>query len=243
MAASWVIAKREFRHYFTSPLAYAVAAFIFLILGLFFFINIYFGVQQGSIRPDGTIVIRPLVTILIFVLPALSMRLLADEQRMGTMELLLTAPVRDRELVIGKWLGSFAFLLVILAITWVYPLIINWLASPGIDQGVLVSAYIGLALFVGAALAVGTLFSAIFSNPITAFFVTLAVLLGLWLIEGLGSGAGGGAQLAEYLSLVSHFYRNLNRGVLDLGDILYFVSLTGLSLFLGSKAIESRRWR
>ena len=70
-----------------------------------------------------------------------------------------------------------------------------------------------------------------------------AVLLGLWLIEGLGSGAGGGAELAEYLSLVSHYYRNLNRGVLDLGDILYFVSLTGLSLFLGSKAIESRRWR
>ncbi len=239
----WIIASREFRTYFVSPVAYALAAMIYLILGGIFFINIYFGLQTGQISPDGRMVIGPLVTILVFATPAVTMRLLADEQRMGTMELLLTAPVRDWELVLGKWLGAFEFLLLVLAVTWVYPFILQRMTSPGIDQGVLVAAYLGLLLMVAAMLGIGVLISALFRSSVAAFFVTLAILLGLWILGGLSSGAGGGSQLAGYLSFVDHFYNNFYRGILNLGDAAYFLSLTILSIFIGSQVVEARRWR
>jgi ABC-2 type transport system permease protein len=156
----WIIASKEFRQYFISPVAYAVATLVFLILGGIFFINVYFALRGSQIDPDGRLVLGPLVTILLFATPAVTMRLLAEEQRMGTIELLLTAPIRDWEVVVGKWLGAFLFMLVILAFTWVYPLILNRMTSPGIDQGVLISAYLGLVLLVGSMLAIGVLVSA-----------------------------------------------------------------------------------
>jgi ABC-2 type transport system permease protein len=239
----WVIASREFRQYFISPLAYAIAASVFLILGGIFFINIYFGLQANSISPDGRIVIGPLVTVLVFATPALTMRLLADEQRMGTLELLLTAPVRDWEVVIGKWLGSFGFLAAIIAVTWIYPVILNGMTDPGIDQGILVSVYLGLLLLAGAMLAVGVLISGMFENPLAAFFVTLAVLLGLWILGGLSGSGGAAGQVAGYLNLVDHFYNNLYQGVLNLADVVYYLTLTSLALFLGSQILQARRWR
>jgi len=157
----WIIASKEFRNYFVSPVAYALAAMIYLILGGIFFINIYFGLQTGQISADGRMVIGPLVTILVFATPAVTMRLLADEQRMGTMELLLTAPVRDWELVLGKWLGAFEFLILIVAVTWVYPFILNRMTSPGIDQGTLVAAYLGLTLMIASMLGIGVLIAAL----------------------------------------------------------------------------------
>jgi ABC-2 type transport system permease protein len=239
----WILASREFRHYFISPIAYALATMLYLILGGIFFINIYYGLQSGQVNPDGRIVIGPMVTILLFATPAVTMRLLADEYRMGTMELLLTAPVRDWELVVGKWLGAFGFLFVVLALTWIYPLLLHRMTSPGIDQGTLLSAYLGLLLAVGAMLAIGVFVSALFRSPVAAFFVALAVMLGLWIVGGMSSGAGAGAQLAGGLSFVDHYYNNFYRGVLDLGDAVYFVSLTALALFLGAQVVQARRWR
>jgi ABC-2 type transport system permease protein len=239
----WIIASKEFHNYFVSPVAYTLAAMIYLILGGIFFINIYFGLQTGQISPDGRMVIGPLVTILVFATPAVTMRLLADEQRMGTMELLLTAPVRDWELVLGKWLGAFEFLILIVAVTWVYPFILQRMTSPGIDQGILVSAYLGLILMVGAMLGIGVLVSALFRSSVAAFFVTLGILLGLWILGGLSGGAGVGGQVAGYLSFVDHFYNNFYRGILNLGDAAYYLSLTILAIFIGSQIVEARRWR
>jgi ABC-2 type transport system permease protein len=239
----WIIAGREFRHHFISPVAYTVATMVLLILGGIFAANMYFGLQTGQISPDGRIVLGPLVTILLFVTPALTMRALADEQRMGTIELLLTSPVRDWELVVGKWLGAMGFIAALLAVTWVYPIILHRLTSPGIDQGVLVSAYIGLLLMVASMVAIGVLISSLFSSAVPAFFVTLAVLLGLWIIGGFSSGTGAGSELLRYLSFVDHFYTNLYRGVLDLADLVYYLSLTALALFLGTQVVEARRWR
>jgi len=145
--------------------------------------------------------------------------------------------------VVGKWLGSFGFMLSIVAVTCVYPLIIHRLTSPGIDQGVLVSAYLGVVLMVAAMLALGLVGSALFSSSVAAFFAGLAMLLGLWIIGGLGSGVGPISQVAGYLGLMDHFYNNLYRGILEASDILYYLSLTGLGLFLATQIIESRRWR
>ncbi len=239
----WIIASKEFREYFISPVAYAIATLIFLILGGIFFINVYFAIRGSQIDPDGRLVLGPLVTILLFATPAVTMRLLAEEQRMGTIELLLTAPVRDWEVVVGKWLGSLLFMGVMLAFTWIYPLILNRMTSPGIDQGVLVSAYLGLILLVATMLAIGVMVSALFKNPVAAFFAALALLLALWIVGSLGSGAGVGSQVASNLSLVDHYYNNLYRGIVTTPDVLYFVSLTILTLVLGSQVVESRRWR
>jgi ABC-2 type transport system permease protein len=239
----FTIAQKEFRHYFVSPVAYAVSTMVLLILGAIFFINIYYGVQGAQITPDGRIVIGPLITILLFATPALTMRLLADEQRMGTIELLLTAPVRDWELVVGKWLGSFGFMLLLLVVTWVYPIILHRMTDPGIDLGVLVSTYIGLFFMTGALLAIGVLVSAFFRSPVAAFFTTLALLLGLWIVGGFASGTGSGSEVARNLSFVNHYYDNLYQGVVDVGDMLYYLSLTLLALFLGTQVTEARRWR
>jgi len=243
------IASREFRRFFVSPEAYAVAAVFLLILGGIFFLNVYYGLQTGQVEPDGRTVLNPLVTILLFATPAITMRLLADEQRMGTIELLLTAPIRDWELVVGKWLGAMGFMLLLLGVTWVYPIIMNGMTqvvgqeTGGIDQGVLVSAYLGLILMTGALLAIGVFVSSLFRSPVAAFFVTLGVLLGMWILGGFGSGAGTGAEIIRYLSLVNHYYDNMYRGVLVVSDMLFYVSLTALALFLGSQITEARRWR
>jgi ABC-2 type transport system permease protein len=158
MRTVWIIAVREFKKYFVSPLAYAVAIMIYLILGLIFAFNLIFGLETGQIPPNGNWILQPLAFIMIFAVPALTMRLLADEQRMGTMELLLTSPVRDWELVVGKWLGSLGFATALLSLTWIYPLIMDRLTDPGIDQGVLLSTYLGLIALFAAMLAVGILF-------------------------------------------------------------------------------------
>jgi ABC-2 type transport system permease protein len=243
MSAVWIIAQREFKRYFSSPVAYAMAAFIYLILGGIFALNIYQRLPTGQLQADGRMLIQPLVLILVFVTPAITMRLLADEQRMGTLELLLTAPVRDWEMVVGKWLGSFGFMLSILAVTWIYPLIIHRLSTPGIDQGVLLSAYLGVVLMISAMLALGLVSSALFSSPVAAFLVALTILVGLWIVGALGSGAGTFSQVAGYLGLMDHYYNNLYRGILEASDILYYLSLTALGLFLATQITESRRWR
>lgn len=243
MRTVWIIAVREFRRYFISPLAYAAAAVIFVVLGLIFSLNISFGLPTGQMSPDGRMVMQPLVFVLLFVSSAFTMRLLAEEQRMGTLELLLTTPVRDWELVVGKWLGSMGFLLVIIAGTWIYPLLINQFTEPGIDQGVLLSAYLGLVALVAAVLAIGVFASSLFSSPAAAFFVGLAITIGLWILGGVRAGLSPTSQLVSYVGLVNHYYDNLYQGILHLTDLVYYASLTALALFLASQVVESRRWR
>jgi ABC-2 type transport system permease protein len=116
------------------------------------------------------------------------------------------------------------------------------MTQPGIDQGTLLSAYIGLVLMTACMLAIGVLVSALFTSPVAAFFTTLGVLLALWIIGGLSSGAGTGSQIAGALSFVDHYYNNFYSGILSLGDGLYYVSLTALALFVGSQIVEARRW-
>jgi len=239
----WTIARREFNHYFISPVAYAIAFLIFLVLGLLFYASLGQAINSQQ-APDITIVLGPLVTIYLFAVPGITMRLLADEQRMGTIELLLTAPLKDWELVVGKWLGAFLFNLVIIAVTWIYPFILNSLTDPGIDQGVVLSNYMGLVMMLGAMLAIGVFFSALISNQFAAFFVTLGVLLVLWIISVPVQVAGGPvAAVLQYLDMSEHFYTSLYRGVLDTTDFLYFASLIAVFLFLGARVVEARRWR
>jgi ABC-2 type transport system permease protein len=246
MRSVWIIAAREYKRYFSSPAAYAIALFLLLVVGVLFngsvqsaLLNSFSGAGGA---PGIQIVLSPLVFLLLFASPAVTMHLLAEEQRMGTIELMLTAPVKDWELVVGKWLGGFLFISSIVLITLVFPFILNSLVSPGIDQGLLLTGYLGVILFCSTIIAIGVAVSSFFSNTVAAFFVTLGFLVVLWIVSVFGQATGGSALL-NYLDLRSHFYDTFYVGVIDIRDVVYHVSMTALFLFLGSAVVEMRRWR
>jgi ABC-2 type transport system permease protein len=243
MSSIFLIARKELKQSFVSPVAYVIALFIFLVIGIIFWGNIQAGANQQS-APSIQVIISPLVTILLFTTPAITMRALAEEAKTGTLETLLTAPVRDWEVVVGKWLGGMYFILIILGLSWIYPIILNNIVSPGIDQGLLVTNYLGLILLLGSFLAIGVAVSSLFSNQIAAFFLTLAILLVLWIIGYPASLMGPWAgDILRYFDLSSHFYNSFYNGVIDLKDITYFMSIIVIGLVLGSVSIETRRWR
>lgn len=246
----WIIAKREFNHYFISPIAYVVAFMILLTVGIMFSLNVLYFIQNAfqafGQAPDASLITEVFAFLLVLSVPAISMRLLADEARTGTLELLLTAPVRDFELVVGKWLGGCLFILAILAVTLIYPLILHFvLVSPGIDQQLVVSSYLGVILLAASFLALGVGISAVFSNPVAAFFVTLSSFVVLWWLIGIPAQLlpGTAGEVFRYLDVKTHFYNALNIGSIRLSNLIYFISLIALGLFIGTTAVETRRWR
>jgi len=244
----WTIARREYRHYFTSPLAYIAALLALVTVGIYFVVIIYYYKNQSyysNTAPSVNIIIGPLATVFLFAAPALTMRLLADEQRMGTLELLLTTPIKDGELVVGKWLGAFLFLLTIIAVTLVFPIVLNKLTSPGIDQGAMISAYAAIILLTAAFLAIGTAMSSFFNNQFAAFFATLAVLILFWWLIRMPTYIIQNNTINNILNYVdlNNRFTTMLTGTMSLSDIVYPISLTALGLFLSAIAVEIRRWR
>lgn len=243
----WTIAVKEYKHYFISPIAYAVLFMILVILGVIFYANIL-AAASGAYQqytPGIQIILGPMVTIFLFTTPAITMRSIADEQRVGTLELLLTAPLRDGELIVGKWLGGFLFVMTIIVISWIYPIILNQMIEPGIDQGLLVSGYLGLILLLASYIAIGVCISSLFTNPIASFFATLGVLLLFWMISYPVQAMGdvGGGTILKYLDLSEHFYNSFYQGIIELKDIVYYLSVVVVTLFIGKTSLEIRRWR
>lgn len=243
----WTIAKREYDNYFSSPLAYVIGFVILLILGVYFSAIMFFSSGQalyGGPAPTNEQITWWFSFLLTISIPILTMRLISDEARMGTLELMLTAPVRDIELVVGKWLGAFLYVLTLTAVTLVYPIIMDNFISPGLDWRVVLSSYLGLMLFTSTLIALGVGISAIFTNQFAAFFITFGLFIFLTFFIGIpASLLQKGGEFFDYLSFSTHFFNSMNRGTINLGDIVYFLSLTALGLFTGSTAIEIRRWR
>lgn len=243
----WIIASREYRTYFSGVVAYLFGFVLLLVLGGVFYASLYATMQSfGQYPPPGVdVVTGPMMFVLVFACPAFTMRLLSEEQRQGTIELLLTAPLKDWELVVGKWLGSFLMVATFVAITLIYPLTLNSIVSPGIDQGPLVSGYLGVLLVSAAFLGMGVAISSLFSNQVASFLVTFVVIVVFWWIFGMFAQVGGaqGGQLVKYLDMSTHYYENLYTGVVDLSSVIYLLSITAFSLLLGTVIVESRRWR
>ncbi|MBI4492429.1 MAG: ABC transporter permease subunit [Chloroflexi bacterium] len=236
MTNTLAIAQRELKTYFVSPIAYVVAT-LFLVMAGYLFSAILYSTQEATLR----YLLGNVSVIFLFITPALSMRLLAEEQRSGTIELLLTNPVRDVELVLGKYLASVLMLLATLAPTLYYPLVLSLYGSP--DQGPLLSGYLGVALLGAAFLAVGLLASSLTQNQIVAAVLTFGVLLLLWLSDALtGIVRGPVGDLARYLSVNGHF-NDFPRGVISTTDLIYFLSIIAACLFLTVVALQTRRWR
>lgn len=234
------IFKKELRSYFASPLGYVFILFYLLVSnGFFFFIHDFFRAGQATMR--GYFMTLP--WIFLFFVPAVTMRLWAEERKLGTLEMLLTMPLREVEVVLGKFLASFAFLAITLAFTLTVPVSIGILGRP--DWGVIAASYAG-SLFLGAAyLAIGLWISSLTESQVVAFIVSVAVIF-LFLVAGIApswlGSLGWFAAFCEYLSLLSHF-QNILRGVLDTRDVVYYLAVVAVFLHLNITNIESRQWK
>ena len=252
IATLWIITKRELSLYFISPIFYFLGA-SFLFLASLFFVQ-WLGVfNQGQAPPDMRGTLGNVSIIMLFLAPLLTMRLIADETRQGTLELLLTRPVRDWQIVVGKFLGAWGVFSILLLIISLYPLILIWRGNP--DTGAIFSGYLGLWLMSGAMIAVGVFMSALTQYQMVAAILTFGALLGLWLADILSplvdlfaSGTSGSfrtiaTQFVDTLTIRNHFIPSMLRGILNSTDIAYFVFLMALSLFPATRVLEARRWR
>ena len=250
----WIICQKELRSYFVSPIAYLLLA-MFAIIFAFFFWNVlgyfvFLGIEsqmRGEMYPMNLNeqVIRPLVSnmsvIGLFFIPIITMRLFAEEKRNGTIELLVTSPIRDLEVVLGKWLASLILYASFLLLT---ALNFAWLFKYGNpDWKPMAVAYLGLLLQAGALLAIGTFISTLTKNQIVAGAATFGVCLLLWVLEWVaGYETATWAQTLAYLSIVTHF-DSFSKGVLSSKDAVYYLTVIILGLFLTARSMESLRWR
>ena len=233
-----VIARKELVTYLTSPMAYIVTA-VFLALSGTFFTTYLVRIGYADTSIVGFLNAARIL-ILLFA-AVLTMRLVAEEKQLGTWELLLTVPVRDVEIVLGKFLGSLAMLSGMLILTLYYPLILMVLGDP--DIGPMVTSYVGLFLLGSACLAVGIFASSGTSNQIVAAVLAGGILFGLWFLGVVGNFVPG--ALGEALSLfsLSSYFADFVRGIVDTKAIVYYLSVTVLFLYLAIRSIEAGRWR
>ena len=228
---------KETKTYFTSPMAYIIAGVFLAITGYLFVQSISTTFPEASIRGW----LEPSTTIFVLLSPALTMRLLAEEQKLGTLELLMTSPIRDYEIVLGKFFAVLAILLATLSLTMFYTLMLVWFGDP--DIGPLLCGYLGIILFGASTLAVGMLASSLTSNQVVAAVVSFGFLLLMVLTNQAADITSGlAAQILEGFSLTGHF-EDFSRGILDTNNIVYYFSVIATFLFLTIRNIESRRWR
>jgi ABC-2 type transport system permease protein len=237
MNPALVISRREIRSYFNSPVAYiVVSAFTVIAGGIFFFTRLFLA-QEASMRSFFDMM--PL--LFMFLAPAITMRLIADEKASGTLELLITMPVRDWQVVVGKYLAALALLVTTLALTAVFAITVRSLGP--LDRGPTIGGYLGLLLMGGAYLAVGVMCSAFTRNSIVAFIAAFAISFALFIVGQLAVLFPGWLQsLAAFLGMGTHF-ENISRGVIDTRDVIYYASIITVSLLVATLSLESRRWR
>ena len=248
------IAHKELKSYFSSPIAYIVLGFWALLYGYFFVAILQYFVRQSMQMsqfqgPQAMNVnqqlIRPLVqnvTILVlFLMPMVTMRTYAEEKRSGTIELLLTSPITDWQIILGKFLGAMSLYATMLAVTLIHLALLFIYGRP--EWKPIVTAYLGLLLLGGCFISVGLFISSLTKNQIVAGMVTFAVFLLLWVITWIGSFSGPTVdQLTQYLSIIDHL-DDFGKGVLDTTHIIYYLSFITFGLFLTAKSVDTERWR
>lgn len=248
------IANKEFRSYFASPIAYILIGLFSLLFGWFFYVFLMAFVQQseqmmqfgGGGGPNvNQMMIRGLfqntAVIILFVMPMITMRTYSEEKRSGTIELLLTSPVTDLEIIIGKFLGALALYAAMLLVTMFYIAILFRIGNP--EWRPIVAGYLGLLLMGGCFLSTGLFISSLTKNQIVAGFLTFATFLMLWIINWMGESSGPTTRdVLNYLSITEHF-DDFSRGVIDTKHLVYYLSFITFGLFLTAKSVDSERWR
>jgi ABC-2 type transport system permease protein len=248
------ILRKELNSYFRSPIAYLVLAFFGFLAGYFFYVYVALFVDRSVQSQMGgrsmpmdvnEWVIRPLLANLsvigLFMIPMITMRLFAEEKRSGTIELLATSPVRDIEVILGKWLAALVLYASALAISALSVATLYMYGKP--DLAPILTGYLGLLLQGGSLLAIGTFISTTTKNQIIAAFATFAVCLMLWVLDWVSTfETAAWAKVVAYLSVITHF-DPFAKGVLDTKDIIFYLSMIFFGLFLTARSMESLRWR
>jgi ABC-2 type transport system permease protein len=255
MRNTLTIANKELRSYFASPIGYIVLGFFALLYGWFYVTMLSYFVRQsmqmaqfggGSEAMNvNQVMLRPLlqnVTILLlFLMPMVTMRSYAEEKRSGTIELLLTSPLKDWEIILGKFLGALALWGLALAISLVHIAVLYKYGNP--EWKPIATAYLGLLLMGGCFISVGLLVSSLTSNQIVAGMATFGVFLLLWVINWIGSFSGPTVDsITRYLSIIDHF-DDFAKGIVDTSHLVYYLSFISFGLFLTAKSVDSERWR
>ncbi len=251
MGSTLSIARREFRSYFDSPVAYVVICIGLVALGLVFFMfnGGFFEASRATMQQLFVQVPRGLSWL---VIPVITMRTLAEEKQSGTLEMLITLPVRDWEVVVGKFLGAWGLVLVLILATIAYPVVMfEWPWDLGaLDTGPVITGYIGLILYSAAAVSIGLLISALSESQIIAFFITFVLLfflhfvgnaLQLDLPASMSSLKGGIDAAASFISFDSRL-ASFQRGLVNTRDVIYFLSIAGGCLMGSFWALERRKW-
>jgi ABC-2 type transport system permease protein len=229
------IYRKELKSYFNSAVAYIVITVFLLIAGWFFATN-FFLIGQATVRTALSII--PL--IFIFFVPAITMRTIAEEKKSGTIELLVTMPTRDMEIIVGKFLAGLTLLAIAVAFTLVYVITASLLGN--LDGGPTFGAYVGLILLGSAYLSIGIFASSLTENQIVAFIISFLIIFVFFMLDKVLIFIPGPlVSIFEYLSVDYHF-NSLSRGVIDTRDLIYYVSLTIFMLILAGRALESRKW-
>jgi ABC-2 type transport system permease protein len=232
----WAVALRELRSYFLSPIAYVIIALFLALAGYLFALILATG-RQATL----TGFVSNVSVLYLFLMPAIGARLLAEEQRTGTIELLLTNPVEEWQVVTGKFLSSIMLVVVMLALTLLFPLFLYIFGSP--DTGPIVTGYLGVLLQAAAFLAVSLFASSLTQNQIVAYIIAFAILLVLWLSDNLGQFLGGAVgSIFSYASVLNHF-QSFNQGVIQSNDVVYYVTLILAGIILSTLSLQSRRYR
>jgi ABC-2 type transport system permease protein len=230
------IAQRELKVYLTSPMAYIVICIFLALAGLFFSVLSSAAYYETSI--SGFLNWGSLVLLLMSAV--ITMRLISEERKLGTLELLLTSPIRDSELILGKFLGSLGMLAIMLGLTILYPILLEIYGDP--DPGPIISGYIGMFLLGMTCLSVGIFTSTLSSNQIVSAVVAGGILFGLWYI-GVAAGYLPEAlgNVIQYFSL-QYYYPDFLSGFIDTRGIVYYISITALFLFLAIRSVENSRY-
>ena len=242
MRITFVIAWKEIRSYFTTPMAYIVAM-VFLALAGYSFITVILGSVLPEAGIKGFLSTGPLPStfILVFLAPLMTMRLMAEEQKLGTLELLLTSPIRDWQVVVGKFLACIVFFLGTLFFTLYYLILVSWYGTP--DMGPVWTGYLGLILYGAATLAIGLFASSLSPNQIVSAVIGFGILLLLTVIQLAVRYVGGAAAtILNQVSMQTHF-NDFSRGVIDISSVIYYITVIVVFLFLAIRSLESHRWR
>ncbi|HYP09081.1 MAG TPA: ABC transporter permease [Bryobacteraceae bacterium] len=249
------IYRKELNSYFNSPIAYMVMALFGLLAGYFFYVYVAIFVDRSSQSQMmggqsfpmdvNEWVIRQLLSNLsvigLFMIPMLTMRLFAEEKRSGTIELLTTSPVRDMEIILGKWLAALTLYASVLAISGFSVGTLFLYGNP--DVAPILTGYLGLLLQGGSLLAIGTFISTLTRNQIIAAFATFAVSLLLWVLDWVSAyETAAWAKVIGYMSVITHF-EPFAKGVIDSKDVIFYLSLIFFGLFMTARSMESLRWR
>ena len=237
------IAKRELSSLFYSPVAYLVlAVFAFVSSGLFA-AQTFFPGAPAEMR----LLFQWMVWLLVFLVPAISMRLISEELRSGTIETLMTSPIKDMHVVLGKWLGGLAFYLILLSPLVVHVLVLSFTARPGLDYGPVATGFMGLVLVGGLYLAIGLALSATTDSQLIAFMLTVLAVgmlsIGMALLATQIQGMPLPLQQALHYANVHRQFEDFSKGLIDTSNFVYFVSGIGLFLFLAVLILQSKRWR